>query len=168
MLSPMSRWVGSVLLVALVACGGSSPGGPGGPPIGSVSPTPTPAATPTPTPEPTPTPQQGCGDLFMRLIRPTAGVTVTNNPQTVEASVGSSVIRVDFYYHIDAFAMSGAWSKAVMDPPTLIARRNEPPWRVNWQLPPGCGNTVSLIAIGFDSCGGGNDSPRITVRTCRP
>jgi hypothetical protein len=167
MMPPMTRVTAVALAVALVACGGSNPGSPGiGPPTGNVSPVPTP--TPTPTPEPSPTPQAECGDLFMRLIRPDNGANVTNNPQVVEASVGQSVIRVDFYYHIDAFAASGPSSQAVMDPPKLIATRNAPPWRVNWQLPPGCGNTVSLLAIGFDACGGGKDSPIITVKTCRP
>lgn len=177
MLREMSRWVASALLVALMACGGSNPGSPGsGPPTGNVSPTPVPTPTPTPTPVPTPTPTPEpsptaapeCGDLFMRLIRPDAGVTVTNNPQPVEATVGHSVVRVDFYYHIDAFGLTGPSAKAVMDPPKLIATRHGPPWRVNWQLPGGCGNTVSLLAIGFDACGGGKDSPIVTVKTCKP
>jgi hypothetical protein len=104
----------------------------------------------------------------MRLTRPDNGATVTNNPQAVEAAVGHSVVRVDFYYHIDAYAGAEPSAKAAMDPPVLISTRYGPPWRVNWQLPPGCGNTVSLLAIGFDACGGGNDTPIITVTTCRP
>jgi hypothetical protein len=118
----MSRWVASILLTALVACDGSSPGGPGGgPPTGNVSPTPTPtpvptpAPTPTPSPTPTPEPPAGsppCGALCMRLSRPNPGVTVTNNPQTVEATVGQSIVRVDFYYHIDVAA--GAVPPAIM------------------------------------------------------
>jgi len=105
----------------------------------------------------------------MRLVRPDQGINVTSNPQTVEATVGQSVVRVDFYFHVDAFGAAGGPSlTGVMDPPTLIATRNAPPWRVSWPLPPGCGNTVSLLAIGFDACGGGNDTPIITVTTCRP
>jgi hypothetical protein len=103
----------------------------------------------------------------MRLIRPDAGANVTNDPQVIEASVGHSVVRVDFYYHIDALA-PGPSGSAVMDPPTLINTLNGPPWRVNWNLPPGCGNTVSLLAVGFDACGGGNDSGVVTVTTCKP
>lgn len=103
----------------------------------------------------------------MKIIRPDAGANVTNDPQVVEAAVGHSVVRVDFYYHIDALP-PGPSSSAVMDPPKLIGTRNGPPWRVNWQLPPGCGTTVSLLAVGFDACGGGNDSGIVTVTTCKP
>ena len=92
---------------------------------------------------------------------------MTNNPQTVEVTAGHSVVRVDFYYHIDAFGGAPPSAKAAQSPPVLFATRNAPPWRANWQLPPGCGNTVSLLAFGFDACGGGNDSPIITVTTCR-
>ena len=102
----------------------------------------------------------------MRLIRPDDGALITSSPQVVEAAVGPSVVRVDFYYHIDASTLTGS-SGAVMDPPKLIGTRNGPPWRVNWQLPPGCTLTVSLLAIGFDACGAGNDSPLITVKTCK-
>jgi hypothetical protein len=185
MIPPMSR--GTALLAAvgvaaaLAACGGSSPVNPGsGPPTGNATPTPAPTPTPTPSPSPTPAPAPTptptpepsptappCGDLFMRLIRPDAGANVTNDPQTVEASVGHSVVRVDFYYHIDAYP-PGPSSGAVMDPPKLINTRNGPPWRVNWSLPPGCGLRVSLLAVGFDACGGGNDSGIITVTTCKP
>jgi hypothetical protein len=39
---------------------------------------------------------------------------------------------------------------------------------VNWPLPAGCGNTVSLLAVGFDACGAGNDTGLVTVTTCKP
>jgi hypothetical protein len=118
-------------------------------------------------PEPSPTPKPACGDLFVKLIRPDAGVNVTNDPQVVEAEVGHSVVRVDFYYHIDAYGGSPS-SQSAMDPPKLIKTRTSPPWRVNWELPPGCGNTVSLLAVSFDACGAGNDSGKVTVTTCKP
>lgn len=171
--------------VALAACGGSNPTGPPGigPPTGNATPPPTPAPTPTPTPTPAPTPTPTptatpdpsptapppCGDLFMKIIRPDAGTTVTNDPQVVEANVGHSVVRVDFYYHIDAFGFaSGPSSQAAQSPPVLISTRTSPPWRVNWKLPDGCGLTVSLLAVGFDACGGGKDSGLVTVTTCKP
>lgn len=188
MISAMSR--GTALLAAvsvaaaLAACGGSNPVDPGiGPPIGSATPTPaptttpTPAATPTPTPtpaptatptpEPSPTAAPACGDLFMKIIRPDAGANVTNDPQVFEVSVGHSVVRVDFYYHIDAFP-PGPSAQAAQSPPVLISTKNSPPWRVNWKLPDGCGYTVSLLAVGFDACGGGKDSGLVTVTTCKP
>jgi hypothetical protein len=184
MIPAMSR--GTALLAAvavaaaLAACGGSSPVNPGiGPPTGNGSPTPapsptpspspvpTPTPTPTPTPEPEPTAAPACGDLFMKIIRPDAGAYVTNDPQAFEVNVGHSVIRVDFYYHIDAFP-PGPSSQAAQSPPVLIATRTSPPWRVNWKLPDGCGYTISLLAVGFDACGGGNDSGLVTVTTCKP
>jgi hypothetical protein len=168
---------------ALAACGGSSPVIPGiGPSTGNgtptpapvptpapsptPTPTPTPAATPQPQPQPSPTAAPACGDLFMKIIRPDAGATVKNDPQAFEANVGHSVVRVDFYYHIDAFP-SGPSAQAVQAPPVLIGTRNGPPWRVNWKIPDGCGYTVSLLAVGFDACGGGKDSGLVTVTTCK-
>ena len=103
----------------------------------------------------------------MRMIRPDAGVNVTNDPQVLEASVGHSVVRVDFYYHIDSYGAAPS-SQSAMDPPTLIVTLTSPPWRVNWPLPAGCGNTVSLLAVGFDACGAGNDTGLVTVTTCKP
>jgi hypothetical protein len=103
----------------------------------------------------------------MKIIRPDTGATVTNDPQVVEAAVGHSVVRVDFYYHIDAFG-SGPSAAAAQSPPVLFATKTNPPWRANWQLPDGCGNTVSLLVVGFDACGGGNDSGLVTVTTCKP
>jgi len=180
MIPAMSRGAALFLAVVLVSCGGSGPVSPHiGPPTGNGTPTPapTPTATPVPTPAPTPTPeptpepspvaQPACGDLFMKIIRPDAGVNVTNDPQVVEAAVGHSVVRVDFYYHIDAFG-SGPSSQSALSPPVLITTRTSPPWRVNWKLPGGCGNTISLLAVGFDACGAGNDSGLVTVTTCKP
>ena len=171
MIPAMSRGTALLLTIAvaaaLAACGGSKSVLPGiGPPAGSATPTPAPTPTPTPTPEPTAAP--ACGDLFMKIIRPDAGANVTNDPQAVEAAVGHSVIRVDFYYHIDAFGLAAPSSKAVSSPPVLFATKTNPPWRANWSLPDGCGNTISLLAVGFDACGGGNDSGLVTVTTCKP
>jgi hypothetical protein len=104
----------------------------------------------------------------MKLTRPNPGAQVTNDPQTVEANVGHSVVRVDFYYHIDQFGIVGEGGATIMAPPVLINTRTEPPWRVNWKLPEGCGNTVSLLAVGFDACGNGDDSGLVTVTTCKP
>jgi hypothetical protein len=181
MIPAMSRGAALFLAAVLVSCGGSDPVSPPhiGPPTGNGTPTPaatpTPASTPTPVPTPTPAPtpepspvgQPACGDLFMKIIRPDAGVNVTNDPQIVEAAVGHSVVRVDFYYHIDAFGGTPS-SQSAQSPPVLINTRTSPPWRVNWSLPGGCGNTVSLLAVGFDACGAGNDSGLVTVTTCKP
>jgi len=102
----------------------------------------------------------------MRIVRPDNGANISGTSQVIEAAVGHSVVRVDFYRHINASFATGA--KAVMDPPVLIRTVTDgPPWRVNWQLPSGCPVSVSLLVIGFDACGGGNDSPIITVTTCR-
>jgi hypothetical protein len=178
MICRMSRWVAVALVVALVACGGSNPGSPGiGPPVGAVSPTPAPTPTPTPTPTPVPTPTPTpeptpppppptthpaapCGSLSVRITKPDSGVTITNATQGVEANVSSNITRVDFYYHIDGYG-------AVMDPPILIDTRTEPPWRVTWQVPQGCTIFVSLLAVGFDSCGNGEDSGLVKVKVCR-
>ena len=124
----MSRGTALLLAAAIVACQGSSPGSPGiGPPTGGA--TPTPASTPTPIPTPTPTPTAPptpeaspdatppCGDLFMKLIRPDNGAQVTNNPQVVEASVGHSVVRVEFYYHIDSIGAADPSAMAAQSPP---------------------------------------------------
>ena len=175
----MSRGTAVLLAAAIVACEGSSPGSPGiGPPTGGATPDagvdtdtdphphpPTPTAPPTP--EASPDAPPPCGDLFMKLIRPDNGAQVTNNPQVVEASVGHSVVRVEFYYHIDSIGAADPSAMAAQSPPVLINTRNGPPWRVNWQLPPGCGNTVSLLAIGYDACGGGNDTGLVRVTTCK-
>lgn len=182
-MAAMSRGVAAILVAVLLACDDPNPGSPGiGPPAGSVSPTPAPTPTPTPTPttpptpapspdaSPTPeaTPPPTCGDLSMKIIRPDNGATINDTAYTVEAAVGHSVVRVDFYYHIDAFGIAGASSKTVKAPPVLINTRTNPPWRTNWKLPDGCNLTVSLLAIGFDACGGAKDSPLVTVTTCKP
>jgi hypothetical protein len=182
MITSMSRGAAVLLAAVIVACEGSNPGSPGiGPPTGGSTPLPaaTPTPTPTPIPSPTPTPIAApspdaspdapppCGDLFMRLIRPDNGAQVTNDPQVVEASVGHSIVRVEFYYHIDAIGAADPSAMAAQSPPVLINTRNGPPWRVNWKLPPGCGNTVSLLAIGYDACGGGNDTGLVRVTTCK-
>jgi hypothetical protein len=78
----------------------------------------------------------------------------------VSASVASSVVRVEFFYHVDQGL------GAVRDPAVLIGRVNGGPYRVSWGLPRICSSTVRVFAIAYDSCGNVRDSGSVTVRVC--
>jgi hypothetical protein len=182
----MSRW-GRVIAVALLA------GGCMGRKAADNTPVPTPApvaaATPTPGPQPveaaqvapTPPPSQprpprpgpgtppggpsgGCGTPTVSIDRPGGGQNITSSPQVVSANVGSNVVRVDFYYHVDVRPPL----RAQRDPAVLIDVVTGPPFRTGWNVPRMCPATVSLLAIAYDSCGNVRDSGATIVTVCRP
>jgi hypothetical protein len=78
----------------------------------------------------------------------------------VAAGVNSSVVRVEFFYHVDQGL------GAMRDPAVLIGTSNGQPFRVNWGLPRICSSTVRVFAIAYDSCGNVRDSGSVTVRVC--
>jgi hypothetical protein len=178
----MSRWARvAALAVLAVACDRGSPVDntpaatptppavtlpPGPMPIeaAEVAPTPPPSAPRPRNPAPPgpggPAPGIPCGSPEVTITQPTAGQSFSGGSTQINAVAGSSVARVDFYYHIDSAGVS-------RDPAVLIGVRNGPPWRVNWGLPNICNSSVRVFGIGWDSCGNVADSNWVTVRVCR-
>jgi Big-like domain-containing protein len=127
-----------------------------------VAPTPPPGPGPrNPNPGPGGPPPSGtaCGTPEVTITQPSSGQNLTSGSQQINAVVGSTVARVDFYYHID--------SAGLRDPAVFIGQRNGPPWRVNWGLPNICNSSVRIFGIGWDGCGNVADSNWVTVRVCR-
>jgi hypothetical protein len=95
------------------------------------------------------------------IDRPREGQRLTSSPVTVQASASSSVIRVEYLYHVDSRGLArGA------DPPVFIGGSSQPPFQVQWNLPSLCDAGVSLLAIATDLCGNVRDSGALHVSIC--
>jgi hypothetical protein len=182
----MTRRLGwCVLVLGLAACS-DSPRGPVSPPIQTPTPpitVPPTLATPVPTtlappPETTPTPQppqappahctsdREAPRVF--ITTPREGATIRNRTVqfAADASDSNPITKVEFYYHFDVRGTAAPAAARALDPIVFIARKNNPPYSIQWEVPRTCNSTLSLYAWAYDVCGNVGEADLIRVSVC--
>jgi len=174
-----------VLALGLAACS-DTPMGPVTPPrqtpappitVPPTVPTPVPTATPppetTPAPEPpTTTPPNHCsGDneaprVFITTPRDGATIRTRTVQFAADASDRNAIAKVEFYYHFDVRGTAVPAAAGAMDPIVFIARKNNPPYSIQWDVPKTCNSILSLYAWAYDACGNVGEANLIRVSVC--